>query len=129
MNLGLAARAVSVCAITASGLAGCNSTEAVKLGEVSAAVRCLELAAARLGLTGLEHADSLLADDGAEFASSFRFVSTGQFVTEFKSINLPGAVQASAITCTGDFNRRQIGSLQIDGTITRPTKPEDWVFE
>jgi len=110
-------------------LAGCNSTEQVKFGEAAAEYRCLQLAALQLGLVKTDKADLALSDDQSPSSASFRFVSTGQFVTEFKSAKLPGSLQSYAITCTGDFNRRLINSLQIDGALTRPTKPEDWVFE
>ena len=112
----------------ASLMAGCDSTEAVKVGEASAEYRCLQLAALRLGLVTADTAELPIADDGDSHDPSFRFASTGLFVAEFKSMALPGATRPSAITCTGDYNRRQITSLQIDGALSRPAKPEDWVF-
>ena len=64
----------------------------------------------------------------ADQAMAFHFVSTGQFVANFKPLRWKGADHPVKITCTGDYNRRTILSLQIDGTIQRPVKPEDWTF-
>ncbi len=109
-------------------LGGCNSTEQVKLDAGLAKAHCLELAAESLGIktAGLEDGDVKMAND---LDKALRFVSTGQFVVTFDKLQFKGLDHRVSVTCTGDFNRRTITSLQLDGVIKRPAKPEDWAFQ
>ena len=128
MNLAFAVRAIGVGAVAASTLTGCDSTDTIKLSEAAAGDRCLNLARAKLGLP-VTNRTEVMTDEEQVGSGSFRFVSTGQFVTDLRAVRLPGYTKSFDVTCTGDFNRRTISSLQIDGTISRPAKPEDWVFQ
>jgi hypothetical protein len=58
----------------------------------------------------------------------FRFVSTGDFVVDWKKIVVKGHAQPFHVTCTGDFNARRIKSVTYNGTITRPAPGEVWSF-
>ena len=107
-------------------LGSCNSTEQVKLTQAEAVVACAVRAALQLGVKNPD--DEMSFADEKEAEIDFRLVSTGQFVTKVPKLLLKGREHAVEVHCTGDFNRRTITSLQIDGTISRPAKAEDWIF-
>jgi len=108
-------------------LAGCDATERVQFDAIRAKAYCIERAAAELGIAieGLEEAN-VTAAMGSDKA--LRFLSTGQFVITFDKPQLKVMGRSVSVTCIGDFNRRTITSLQLDGVIKRPAKPEDWTF-
>jgi hypothetical protein len=65
-------------------------------------------------------------EDEEDFARPpFRYLSTGGFVLEFT----PAKNRAQPLfSCTGDINRRQITSVQLNGIIKRPAEGEAWGF-
>jgi hypothetical protein len=65
-------------------------------------------------------------DNVAQSDSFFRINSTGQFAAEFPPItNLD---EPYTLRCTGDVNKRELTSIQINGELHRPAANEKWTF-
>ena len=54
---------------------------------------------------------------------SFRFVTTGKFIYDVPSASL---ANAAPLTCTGDFNRKTIETINHNGLDKRPATGEVW---
>ena len=107
------------CAVVMQLLAACGD---VQVAQLEAQEKCLSLFET---LTDEKHPTP--DGDVAEGIGSFRFVSTGQFITEL-SWPVAGDRPRTKLTCTGDFNARTITSVQFNGQLRRPGKAGEWRF-
>ena len=109
-------------------LASCGeSPNNVRLVQFEAMSACANRAFAELGVKDTDH--DVVEGKIGSIEPDFRLVSTGQFVAKLARFVLKSTGRHVDVTCTGDFNRRTITSLQIDVTIRRPARAEDWTFQ
>ena len=129
----------------ASGGNGCANVDRARLvqsvpGRKEAVAGGNRVPVTRLGEQGLldldasddpvdrNEADHITSGDDAIALSSFRFVSTGNFVIDYGEVILKKPAMRFRLMCTGDFNAGVLKTIQIDGKLLRPKPDEPWRF-
>ena len=129
-------RRAGMVALMLTALVSCNQSP-VEKKQLLAETACLSRALAEQGLLDLDasddpvdrnEADHIASGDDAIALSSFRFISTGNFVIDYGEVILKKPAVRFRLICTGDFNAGMLKTIQIDGKLLRPKPGEPWRF-